>query len=251
MDLQNRIENYWQNRSTSYNKIIQEEMSSHTKDAWTELINEYRPAGKSLQVLDIGTGPGFFVLLLSGMGHRVAAIDCSDNMLAVARENVLRAGFQAEFYNMDSHELIFVDETFDLLICRNLTWTLREPQRAYREWHRILKPGGRLLIFDANWHLRLFDPEVDRQHREDLERARQMGIPDPHANIDKEESDDISRNLYLSNRLRPQWDVGALMDCGFGKIFIEADISDRVWDERYKVMYRTTPMFMVAAEKKI
>ncbi|MCL6478448.1 MAG: class I SAM-dependent methyltransferase, partial [Peptococcaceae bacterium] len=95
-----------------------------------------------------------------------------------------------------------------------------------------------------------FDPEMDRLHREDLARARQMGIPDPHAGIDKEESDSIARNLYLSNRRRPHWDAGALIECGFGRIFIETDISARVWNEKEKVLYWSTPMFLVAAEKK-
>lgn len=250
LDIQKRIENYWQTRSDSYSKHILEEMSSFKKDAWTALIDEYRPGGRPLKVLDIGTGPGFFALLLSGMGHRVTAIDCSENMLAEAANNVRAAGYQAEFHKMDSHKLDFNDGSFDLIICRNLTWTLRDPHQAYREWHRMLIPQGRLLVFDANWHLRLFDPEMDRLHREDLERARQLGYPDPHAGINKEESDNISRSLYLSSRRRPQWDAGALLDCGFGKIIIETEIGKRVWNDKDKVLYRSTPMFMVGAEKK-
>ncbi|WP_245779636.1 methyltransferase domain-containing protein [Desulfoscipio geothermicus] len=120
-------ENYWQGRSGSYSKHILGEMNSFKKDAWTELIDEHRPPGKPLKVLDIGTGPGFFALLLSGMGHRVTAIDCTDNMLAEAENNVRAAGYQVEFYNMDSHQLDFAGGTFDLIICRNLTWTLRDP----------------------------------------------------------------------------------------------------------------------------
>lgn len=250
MDIQKRIENYWQGRSDSYSKHILEEMNSFKKDAWTELIDEHRPEGKPLKVLDIGTGPGFFALLLSGMGHRVTAIDCTDNMLAEAGNNVRAAGYDVEFHNMDSHQLDFADGTFDLIICRNLTWTLRDPLQAYREWHRVLKPRGRLLVFDANWHMRLFDPEMDRLYREDLARARQMGFPDRHADVNMEESDDIARNLYLSGRWRPKWDAGALLDCGFGKVFVDADISRRVRDEKDKVLYRSTPMFMVGAEKK-
>ena len=47
---------------------------------------------------------------------------------------------------MDSHQLSFDDNTFDLLINRNVTWTLYDPEQAYKEWYRVLKPGGRLLI---------------------------------------------------------------------------------------------------------
>ncbi|MCL6477343.1 MAG: class I SAM-dependent methyltransferase [Peptococcaceae bacterium] len=250
MQIQQRIENYWQGRAFDYSENILKEMSSFKKDAWAALIDQYRPAGMPLKALDIGTGPGFFAMLLSGMGHRVTAIDCTENMLAEASHNTQTAGFRVEFYQMDSHRLDFSDENFDLIVCRNLTWTLRDPNQAYREWHRVLKPGGRLLIFDANWYLRLFDEEMDRLHREDLELARQRGIPDPHANANKEESDNIARQLYLSRRRRPQWDAAALMEAGFGRLVIDTDISGRVWDENEKVLYRSTPMFMVAAEKK-
>lgn len=250
MQIQQRIENYWQGRASHYSENILKEMSNFQKDAWTALIDEHRPSGKPLRALDIGTGPGFFAMLLSGMGHSVTAIDCTENMLAEAKHNTQMAGFQVEFQKMDSHVLSFSDETFDLIVCRNLTWTMRDPALAYQEWHRVLKSQGRLMIFDANWHLRLFDPEMNRLYREDKERARQLGIPDRHSHANIEESDNIARQLYLSSRRRPHWDASALIDTGFGKLIIDMDISGRVWDEHDKILYRSTPMFMVVAEKK-
>lgn len=115
-EIQNRIENYWQHEADSYSSHIWEEMKSFKKEAWTKLIDTSRPVGESLKVLDIGTGPGFFAMLLSGMGHKVTAIDCTDNMLATAQRNVEMAGFSAEFLKMDSHELSFADNSFDLIL---------------------------------------------------------------------------------------------------------------------------------------
>ncbi len=248
MQIQQRIERYWDNEASRYSDNIRKELTSFKKEAWTGLIEENQPAEKPLKVLDIGTGPGFFTILLSAMGHRVTAIDCSENMLAEARHNTQTAGFEAEFLKMDSHVLSFADETFNLLICRNLTWSLRDPQAAYNEWHRVLKPKGRLLIFDANWNLRMHDPEMQKKYEEDREQARRLGI---HrlGHVDKEEGDRIAKEHYLSKRVRPQWDASALLDSSFGKIFINRDITDRVWDEEDKVLYRSTPMFMVCAEK--
>lgn len=65
-----------------------------------------------------------------------------------------------EFYIMDSHILEFEDNYFDLIVSRNVTWTLYNPQKAYKEWKRVLKPGGKLIIFDANWYLSFFDDYV-------------------------------------------------------------------------------------------
>ena len=44
------------------------------------------------------------------------------------------------------------DNTFDMIVSRNVTWNLEHPDRAYYEWMRVLKPGGVLLNFDANWY---------------------------------------------------------------------------------------------------
>lgn len=245
---QQRIEKYWDNEASRYSENIRREMTNFKRKAWTDLIEEYRPLGNSLAVLDIGTGPGFFAMLLSAMGHRVTAIDCTENMLAEAGQNTREAGFEVQYHKMDSHVLSFPDETFDLLLCRNLTWTLRDPRAAYHEWHRVLKPGGRLLVFDGNWNLRLHDPELQKKYEEDKKRAAELGIH-RKGHVDKEEGERIAKELYLSKRVRPQWDVNALLDSNFAKIFIYMDITDRVWDEEDRVLYRSTPMFMVSAEK--
>lgn len=249
MDIQERIENYWSQSAENFSEEIRKELQGSAKNAWLELIQSNTALGVSLKVLDIGTGPGFFAILLSLLGHRVTAIDCTESMLEEARNNTEKAGFQVEFAKMDCHQLVYPDESFNLIICRNLVWTLRDPEGAYREWHRVLKPLGRLLVFDANWHLRLFDAEIQRQYEEDRKRAREMGIEDPHEKSNMEESDRIARQLFLSNKRRPQWDVPALINCGFKKIFVDTDISDQVWTWDKKILYRSTPMFMVGAEK--
>ncbi|ATW27633.1 class I SAM-dependent methyltransferase [Candidatus Formimonas warabiya] len=249
MDLQERIENYWSQSAENFSEGIRKELQGSAKNAWLELIQSNAALGVSLKVLDIGTGPGFFAILLSLLGHRVTAIDCTESMLEEARNNAEKAGFQAEFARMDCHRLAYADKSFDLIICRNLVWTLRDPEEAYREWYRVLKSFGKLLIFDANWYLRLFDAEIRREYEEDRKRARDMGIEDPHDKADLDESDPIARQLFLSDKRRSQWDVPALINCGFKKIFVDVDISDQVWTPEKKILYRSTPMFMVGAEK--
>lgn len=248
MQMQERIENYWEGEASRYSEGVWKEINSFKRQAWTDLIEEHRPAGGQLQVLDIGTGPGFFAIVMAGMGHRVTAIDCTSNMLAEARSNLQRVGLTAELQRMDSHDLSFPDNSFDLLLCRNLTWTLHDPQAAYGRWMQVLRPGGRLLIFDANWNLRMNDPRRQQEYEADRERARALGI-NRRGHVNQDEGDRIARELFLSNWLRPQWDAWALMDSGFKKIFIDTDISDRIWDEDEKVLYRSTPMFLVGAEK--
>ena len=246
--MQSRIENYWQGEANRYNENIWGEMNSFKKQAWQHLIAEYLPRKESLQVLDIGTGPGFFAMILAEMGHRVTAIDCADNMLAQAKNNTQEAGFQVDFFKMDSHDLAFPDATFAVLVNRNLTWILHDPKQAYREWYRVLKPGGRLLIFDANWNLRLHDAKMQESYEEDLRRAQKLGIA-INDHEDPEECDRIAKDLFFSKQLRPQWDSKELLDIGFRRLWIDTDISERVWDLGERILNRSTPMFLICAEK--
>ena len=48
---------------------------------------------------------------------------------------------------MDAQKLDFEDNTFDVVISRNLTWNLEHPDVAYREWVRVLKVGGKTSEF--------------------------------------------------------------------------------------------------------
>lgn len=246
--MQERIENYWQGEASRYSEHIWEEMNGFKKEAWQTLIQEYLPQGKPLRILDIGTGPGFFAMILSEMGHRVTAIDCTNNMLEEAKYNIQRAGFQVEFYRMDSHALTFSSNTFDVAICRNVTWILQDPWAAYQEWQRVLKPQGRLLIFDANWNLRFHDAHMQKLYEEDQEQAKQLGIKRT-GHVDPEEGDKIARELFFSKHLRPQWDAEALINIGFPRLWIDANVSERIWDEEENVLYRSTPMFLICAEK--
>lgn len=49
---------------------------------------------------------------------------------------------------------------FDVIISRNVTWTMEHPEEVYTQFKRVLKPGGRLPIYDANWHMHYYDDEM-------------------------------------------------------------------------------------------
>ena len=152
-----KIKEYWEGEAGIYSEGIKAELQSETAENWRNLILEYAPEKEHLEILDVGCGPGFFEVTLGKEGHHVTGIDITENMIHEARENVKAAGLSADLMTMDCHNLQFPDETFDMVICRNITWTLDDPQKAYREWLRVLKKGGRLLVSDACWYLHLYD----------------------------------------------------------------------------------------------
>ena len=113
------------------------------KGAWLEVLESQFPkkAKEELKILDIGTGPGFFPVILAGAGYRVVAVDYTQEMLDTAKKNTGELCRNITFYKMDAQNLEFEDDVFDVVISRNLTWNLKEPERAYRVWSRVLKPG--------------------------------------------------------------------------------------------------------------
>jgi ubiquinone/menaquinone biosynthesis C-methylase UbiE len=249
MDKQIELVNRWTRTADEYDESIHGEMNSFKADAWKVLIEQHALGDAPLSILDVGTGPGFFPILLGHMGHRITAIDSSPGMIDKARENAQRAGVEAEFVVMDSHRLEFESATFDLIVSRNVVWTLHDPAQAYREWQRVLMRGGRLSVFDANWHLYQYDAALlDEVKRRDLAYRRRFGArPDNYYGPDAPR--DESSRLLLHDQHRPSWDHGALSALGFVNIEVDLDISEHVWDESERLLYGATPMFMITAVK--
>lgn len=246
-----RVEKYWDNRAEEYCEINISELNSFKREAWIRLINEYAPKieGRKLKVLDIGTGPGFFAIIMASCGYDVTAIDYTEGMLEKAKNNARIFDFNIKFKRMDAQNLEFEDDTFDLIITRNLTWNLEKPYEAYKEWYRVLSKGGRLLNFDANWYLHVHDEEKRREYNEDRLNSLKNNFEDHYINTNIEEMEYIARRLPLSKEIRPEWDTKQLINIGFNKIIIEMGIGNRVWDDEEKVNYGSTPMFMIAGEK--
>ncbi|MBV7276216.1 class I SAM-dependent methyltransferase [Clostridium sp. PL3] len=243
------IQNYWNNRAKTFSQKINEDMNSFKKETWAKIIKDKVADKDKVKVLDIGTGPGFFAIIMAQMGYDVTAVDCSDTMLQEAKGNAELAGVKVNFIKSDGEELNFQKESFDLIVSRNVTWTLKEPEKAYKNWFNLLKEDGRVVIFDANWYLRLVKPELKEEYEKNMELAKDMGHDFKINERQREECENIAKNIPMTYKLRPEWDKEALTQCGFKKIIIEKDISDSIYTEEEKIAHKTTPMFSICACK--
>lgn len=243
------IQKYWNNRANTYSEMIKEDMNSFKKEAWSTIIKEKVCDKNKIKVLDIGTGPGFFAIIMAQMGYDVTAVDCSDSMIEEAKGNVKAAGVKVNFIKNDGEDLDLPVESFDLIINRNVTWTLKNPEKAYKNWFNLLKKDGKLLIFDANWYLRLAKPDLEEEYVNDMTVARNMGYDCKTQEKQRNECKNIAKDLPLTYKLRPYWDEKLLTQCGFKKVIIENDISEKIYTEEEKIAYKTTPMFSICACK--
>ena len=249
MKLNDEIKGYWEGEADIYSRAIWKELTGPQCEEWKKIILKYAPKKEPMEILDAGCGPGFFPVILGREGHRVTGIDITENMIARAKENVERYGQHAVLKTMDCQELQFPDNTFDMVISRNITWTLDDPQKAYLEWKRVLKPGGRMLVFDGCWYLHLYDEKLKRQFEENEKRILKKYGRKIHTHADPEKGDELSRQFFMSDKQRPVWDLEYLIEAGFSVVFAEPDISDKVWDEMEKDINGLTPVFLVGAEK--
>lgn len=86
------------------------------------------------------------------LGCTVTGIDYSEAMIDNAKKVMGKLGREGiVFRQMDAQKLDFEAESFDFIFSRNVTWTLPDPEQAYREMYRVLAPGGCILNFDANY----------------------------------------------------------------------------------------------------
>ncbi len=235
-----RIVNYWEKRSDSFLVQKRQELHSAMAERWMKEIRGQLPEGKKLRILDVGCGAGFFSILLAKEGHQVTGIDLTPDMIKNARLLAEEEKVSCEFQVMDAENPEFPDETFDVVISRNLTWTLPHVQHAYQEWIRVLKKGGILLNFDANYGITDFSNVAD--------------LPENHAhNILGDdmmrECEEIKRQLPISSYSRPAWDLETLGALELKEFKLDLGISSRIYLEK-DAFYNPTPLFMLRTTKK-
>ena len=245
---------YWTGRASGYAEVNRLELSTGQRRKWkdclrAELERQFpERSPEQLRVLEVGTGPGFFAILLAELGCRVTAIDLTPAMLEEARKNAGELAGRIRWMEMNAEELRFADESFDAVVSRNLTWNLPHPERAYAQWARVLRPGGLLLNFDANWYAYLFEDEARKAYDRDRVNSAEQGVWDQNLGENFDRMEDIARRVPLSGIRRPAWDLALLSSLG---LRAEADeqIWQRVWSEEEKISFASTPLFLVRGRK--
>lgn len=235
--VKSRIVNYWSARSDSFMTQREAELQSGQHQIWARELLSHLHGKTGLRILDVGCGCGFFSLLLAESGHHVTGIDLTEDMVMHSRELARQHGIQAEFFQMDAEYPAFPDETFDVVVSRNLTWTLPHPADAYRQWLRILKPGGILLNYDAEHARYHLNSGLEGEKAHEMLSRGQM-----------DECMKIYGMLPISGWKRPDWDVFFLKQSGCSMVTADTQIGKRLFlrDDQFRTPY---PVFRIKAVK--
>jgi len=110
------------------------------------------PINEGEVVLDVGCGAGVDTLIAAimvGPKARVVGIDLIPEMLERARENLGKTPLgNVIFQEGSAEDLLFPDESFDVVISNGVFNLTFHKERALEEAFRVLRPGGRFMIAD-------------------------------------------------------------------------------------------------------
>ena len=90
MELLDKIEEYWTGRAEGYSQVNQGELATEQREKWKKNLMSHLKGKKpeETKVLDIGTGPGFFAIILAEAGYQVTAVDYTEEMLKEAGKTI-------------------------------------------------------------------------------------------------------------------------------------------------------------------
>lgn len=135
-------------------------LENRAKDkVFTRLFDRYAPElvpGPDGRVLEVGCGTGATLRALvrrPDFKGRAVGVDQSPEFIAAARKFVAAEPFadRVEFGVGDAHSLDFPDASFDVVFAHTLISHVTDPLSVLREMARLVKPGGKLAIFDGDY----------------------------------------------------------------------------------------------------
>lgn len=116
---------------------------------WQEFLNTLPK--ESLQILDCGSGYGFWSLFLANHGHQVTAFDHSEKYLDVLNKTAHKTGFKIPTEQGDLHDLSALgSKQFDATFSFSTLHIVEKPLQALGEMLRLTRPGGYIMIGFGN-----------------------------------------------------------------------------------------------------
>jgi demethylmenaquinone methyltransferase/2-methoxy-6-polyprenyl-1,4-benzoquinol methylase len=121
--------------------------------AWRKKMASFLPSGNGLQVLDLATGTADQLLFLFEQSERVRSglgMDLAEKMLDIGRKKVARQGLSRaiRLTTGDAMDIPAQGNLFDAVTISFGIRNMTDVGKALGEMHRVLKPGGRVLVLE-------------------------------------------------------------------------------------------------------
>jgi ubiquinone biosynthesis O-methyltransferase len=118
---------------------------------WHKNALSLSPSLKDLAILEVGCGVGDFAIYLADQGADVTAVDLSPQAIKMALKKSKAQNKTVDFQVANAQSLPFENDSFDIVFSCECLEHVPTPQLALSEFHRVLKPSGRLLLTTENY----------------------------------------------------------------------------------------------------
>jgi 2-polyprenyl-3-methyl-5-hydroxy-6-metoxy-1,4-benzoquinol methylase len=140
------LDGRWNANASFWVQIIREHRDKYRNELTDPAMLDAIGTVDGLAVLDAGCGEGYLARLLASRGATVTGIDFSSRQIEAARAQNATDGLPVTFDVGNVDDLPYDDGVFDLVVCNHLVNDLQEPSQPIREFARVLRSGGRLII---------------------------------------------------------------------------------------------------------
>lgn len=130
--------------------LLNRVLSAGVDQRWRLQATRAALAASPKDVLDVATGTADFALQLKRQapGATVVGVDFSIGMLEIGREKARRQGLDVRLDEGDALALPYPDKSFDAVTCAFGFRNFANFEAGLREFHRVLRPGGRVVILE-------------------------------------------------------------------------------------------------------
>lgn len=139
-------------------------MNAYTRGRYEMVVRclKHLALAQDAKVLDLGCGDGALAgVIHDRLGLPVAGVDTSNLAIEFAQQEFSRRRFAGEFHAIDGYSTGFGDASFTAAVCSDVIEHVREPTTMLTELHRVLRPGGHLVLTTP---LRFSEAPVDPMH---------------------------------------------------------------------------------------
>jgi 2-polyprenyl-3-methyl-5-hydroxy-6-metoxy-1,4-benzoquinol methylase len=138
--------NPWNQNASYWAKIIRENRDKYRNELTDAAVLQAIGQCEGLKILDAGCGEGYMSRKLATLGAQVAGVDASEGLIDAARSHPGNQQAAASFEVASVDSLPYADRAFDLVLCNHLVNDLPDPSGPIREFARLLRPEGRIVI---------------------------------------------------------------------------------------------------------